>query len=101
MIVNENLLFGIVAMLGALGYNLWGFLHALQKTRETPEVEEWDVVMTLMTIIPSLVAGFLAGYKISPSGAEYVLVFCAGYAAGDIGNKLGINSFFRQKKVSA
>lgn len=97
MLWSENLMLGGLAAIGAFAYNLWGFLEAYQATKNTPEVESFDWLMTVMTVVPSIIAGFAAGYAINPANVELSLVITAGYAAADVGHRLGVNSFFRRK----
>jgi hypothetical protein len=94
--IPDQYILGGIAFLGAAAYCLWGFLEALKKTRETPEKEKFDWVMALMTVLPALLGGFLAGYNMSPDSiTNVVAVLLAGFGAAGAGAKIGLNSYFK------
>lgn len=93
--MKELLILGGIGALGALAYCLWGFLNALKETRETPQEEKFDWVKATMTVVPGILAGFLAGYNMEPSALSNVItVLFAGFGAAGAAGKLGWNSFF-------
>jgi hypothetical protein len=93
----EQLILGGIGALGAAAYCAWGFLEALKQTRETPEKEKFDWLMATMTVVPGIVAGFLAAYNMEPASlSNVVTVLLAGFGAAGAAGKLGWNSFFRK-----
>jgi hypothetical protein len=90
--IPENFIIGGIAALGAAAYCVWNFFKAMKLARKTPALERVDWLKVTMTVVPSLVGGFLAGYAISPSGWEFVLVLTTGWTAADIGNEVGADN---------
>lgn len=97
--VTANLLIGGITAAGAGMYCFWGYLQAYKATKATPEDEKFSPIKAIMTVLPSLTVGFLAGYRMDPDTAiELVSLLTAGWGFADIGAKLGINSYFDTKK---
>ena len=93
--MNENVLMGLFAGLGALLYNVWGFAEAYKASLETPEVEKFSWIISLTTVVPSLVLGFLAGYATSGGGVvDFIGLITSGFGVAAAQGKLGINKFF-------
>ena len=91
---------GVLAATGGLAYNVWGFLKAWFSTRGTPEEERFDILRTIITVVPILVGAFIAGYlgQLTPNGfGDYVSVVIGGFGVGASINLLGIDSFFSTK----
>lgn len=90
---------GLLTGAGALAYSLWGFWNAYQETKETPEVEKFDLGMTITAIVPTLVLGFMAGYNMTPSSVgDFVGLVVSGFGIAAAQSKLGLKSFFRLEK---
>lgn len=89
-----KIMMGLIAGAGAFAYNIYYFLKAVEKARSTPEKEKFDLLKSFMTVAPSVVLGFLAGYALNPEGYEFMLVLTAGWTAADHGSEFGINSYF-------
>lgn len=95
--MQDQLILGAIGALGAAAYCAWGFLEALKETRLTPEKESFDWLMATMTVVPGIVAGFLAAYNMDPASmSNVVVVILAGFGAAGAAGKLGWNSFFRK-----
>jgi O-antigen ligase len=78
--MESQLILGLVSMLGALVFNLWGFIQALDDTKKTERVEKFNIVRTLITVLPTLVVGFLAGFQMDPNTpVEFVSIAMAGF----------------------
>ena len=91
----EKLITGALTATGALAYNLWGFWKAFQATKTTRVKERFDWQKTVTTIVPSIVAGFLAGYALDPSGVvEFLSLVMSGFGVAAAQSKLGIKNFF-------
>lgn len=93
----ETYLVGLTAMGGALAYNLWGLFKAYAHTKSTPLTEVWSPVKTLLTIVPSLAAAFVAAYsgQLDPNSMGAVItIFIAGFGLAAAGSKIGVDSFF-------
>ncbi len=85
---------GLMA-LGALIYNLWGFYKAWAATQDTPEQEKFDWGKFGTTIIPSVVAGFIAGYALPATGTIMAMEMVVnGFALAAAQGQLGIKNFF-------
>lgn len=97
--IPDNFVVGGIAALGAGAYCFWNFLQAMKLARKTPTVERVDWLKVTMTVAPSLLGGFFAGYAISPTGWELMLVLTAGWTAADLGNEAGtddlLDKYFR------
>jgi len=94
--MNTQILMGIMTMVGALGYNIWGFIQAYKKTVETPQVEVFNWLVCATTVLPSLVIGFLAGYAMTPSTAlDFIALITSGFGVASAQGMLGINNFFK------
>lgn len=91
-------------MLGALAYDIWGFLQAKKAVDATPEQERFDPVIAVVTIVPSLVMALGAGVAMNiVVPGEPLGMFALGYALVSSGfgtaaaqRKLGVNDFFRR-----
>jgi len=93
--VDVRIVTGGLTALGALGYCMWGFVDAYNETKNTPKVEKFDFIKAAITVVPSLVAGFLAGYAMSGTDTvEFVALISSGFGIAAAQSKLGINSFF-------
>lgn len=81
--MDMRLLTGGLTALGALAANLMGFIKAYNKTKETPEEEVFSWSLAAMTVLPTVAAGFMAGYQIdSVETVDYVVLFAAGFGGG-------------------
>ena len=86
---------GALTASGALAYCVWGFVEAYNKTKTTPEVEKFSWIKAAMTVVPSVVAGFLAGYAMDgASTVEFVALVTSGFGIAAAQSKLGINNYF-------
>lgn len=90
----ENVIIGSIAAAGAGIYCWHGYLKAKDAARKTPEKERLSWTKVGLTVLPSLGAGFLAGYAMDPSAVEITAAFLAGMGAAHTGAVLGINSYF-------
>ena len=93
--VDVRIITGGLTALGAAGYCIWGFVEALNAAKYTPEEEKFSPVKALMTVVPSVVAGFLAGYAMDEANAvAFVSLVTSGFGIAAAQSKLGINSYF-------
>lgn len=93
--MNENIISGLLFAGGALAYNIWGFLQAAKAAKASKEVEKFDFAKSAITVLPSLILGFLAGYNLSAnSTSDYVAMVTSGFGVAAAQGQLGINSFF-------
>jgi len=97
--MDARIITGGVFLLGSLGFFLRGLQKAYEESEATPEVEVFSWSKALFTIIPGLVAAFLAGYNISPGGTvEWVSLLVSGWGFSAIAHEgdkmLGVRDFF-------
>jgi hypothetical protein len=93
--MQENIITGLFFAAGALAYNIWGFINALKAAEQTPQKEKFNWVKCAVTILPSLVGGFLAGFNLSAASAtDYITMIMSGFGLAAAQGQLGINSFF-------
>lgn len=96
----EPYLIGLIAAGGALAYNAWGFFKAYAATKNTSAYEVWDPIKTVLAVVPSLAAAFVAAFtgQLEPNSAgAIVTIFIAGFGLAAAGSKVGIDSFFSEK----
>lgn len=85
----------LISMAGAFAYCLWGFLQAREAAKKTKQKEVFSWSKFVMTLLPTLVIGFIFGWFLTPSSAaDFVSIIIAGYGNAEITSKVGINSFF-------
>jgi hypothetical protein len=93
--MNENIITGALVGLGALCFDVWGFVQAYNATKATPQKEKFSWSKAAITVIPSIIAGFLAGYNLTPSSVlDYVSLLTSGFGVAAAQGRMGINSFF-------
>lgn len=93
--MQENIITGLLFAGGALAYNIWGFITALKATEQTAQKEKFNWKKCSVTVIPSLVLGFLAGFNLSATTTtDYVTMVTSGFGVAAAQGQLGINSFF-------
>lgn len=93
--MNQNILSGLLFAAGAAGYNVWGFLRAVKAAQESPQKEKFNWTKCAVTVLPSLVLGFLAGYNLSAESAtDYITMVTSGFGVAAAQGQLGINNFF-------
>jgi hypothetical protein len=92
--MDTRLITGLAMAAGAAGYCAWGFIQAYNETKGTKQEEKFNWTKATMTVLPSVVGGFVAGYAMESSPEDLVALVFAGFGAASVGNKLGINSFF-------
>lgn len=89
---------GCLVAFGALAFNIWGFLNACNEAKKTSKKEKFDWIKSFITVIPSLVAGFLAGFAMDPNSAvEYISLITSGFGIAAAQGNLGINNFFDEE----
>lgn len=96
--MNEKLLIGLFTGSGALLYNFWGFFNAWKEAQENMREEHFDWRRTIVTVVPSVVAGFLAGYAMNPDTVgDYVALITSGFGVAAAQGKAKFESFFKLK----
>lgn len=103
--MNASIFAAACTGIGALGYDIWGFLLAAKEAQQSPELEKFSLIVTLTTILPSIVGALLVGMAITLvlpedpwqlASIAFVLIG-NGFGWASAQNKLGINHFFTKK----
>lgn len=107
MSIMDGTLFAALCMgAGALSYCIWGFLQAKKEADASGQLEEFDIVIALTTILPTIIGALLSGLAITvalPATLSGIIILGVSFATSGFGiasaqGMLGINNFFRIKK---
>lgn len=84
----ENYIVGGIVALGAVAYNVWGYIQAKGESKVAVPYEPWRLVKT---VVPGLVLGFMAGYGMSVgSTVDVVSLLAAGFGVAAAQSRTGI-----------
>lgn len=97
--METRMIAAILTGAGALGACLWGFIKAAQETEHTQEKEKFNFLKASITVLPSIAAGFIAGYQMDPSTvSDFGALILAGYGLAKMQGDAGINGFFDKEE---
>lgn len=103
----EGVVFAVLCVVaGALASDLWGFIKAVRDIHDKTTAADFDIWITLMTVLPSLAAAIGAGLLMQiqmPDTFTGILIeaftlISSGFGLAQAQGEAGINNFFRVKK---
>ena len=83
-----KLLCGLVTGVGALVRSVWGYLNLLQESKSEGKVLKFDWLKLLTSTLPSLLAGFAAGYVMDVAAPDFVMLFLSGAGLSSLQSKI-------------